>query len=471
VSLALELPDRAAGGAEAPGDAGRYGLLCAVCAALALLVMPLALLHEDRAGWTVLLLTYAVLLGARPLRGRGRLALAACGVLTVYHAVALANAYVRTMPGADVDAALFHRDAVDLAGGGGFEWSLDIGSIFYLQFLAFFYRAFGASHLLGEELTILAFVLGCITFLRLADALGLHRYRRGLLLLAALLPSCVLFQAVTLREAWQAWLSLACVAAAFGVRWRPGLGSIARLLAACVALGFWHNGLAVYALFVLVAGLYWALGARGRPAAGLWRAGGLMLGVAVAAVFLGLLRDSGTAGGALASGEALEYAESYRLSGKAESRARYGVMLDSSSPAGLATTLPVVFIQYMFAPFPWQVGNAMDLEALGESAVRFALLWFAFAAWRRARGEHRAALGFVLLMFMVMEFLWSLGTINWGTAIRHHVVGWGMLVLAGGPGLLDGLGASLRRLLGVSPPGRALPASPEEVPQIYRYEA
>ena len=32
--------------------------------------------------------------------------------------------------------------------------------------------------------------------------------------------------------------------------------------------------------------------------------------------------------------------------------------------------------------------------------------------------------------------MWALGTANWGTAVRHHVPAYGIIVLLGGPGLI-----------------------------------
>lgn len=36
------------------------------------------------------------------------------------------------------------------------------------------------------------------------------------------------------------------------------------------------------------------------------------------------------------------------------------------------------------------------------------------------------------IMFIAMEGIWSAGTANWGTAFRHRVVAWGLLVAVGG---------------------------------------
>ena len=35
-----------------------------------------------------------------------------------------------------------------------------------------------------------------------------------------------------------------------------------------------------------------------------------------------------------------------------------------------------------------------------------------------------------------MELVWAMGTINWGTATRHHVPGYSVIVLLGVPGLI-----------------------------------
>jgi hypothetical protein len=36
----------------------------------------------------------------------------------------------------------------------------------------------------------------------------------------------------------------------------------------------------------------------------------------------------------------------------------------------------------------------------------------------------------LLLMFFTAEFVWSTGTINWGTAARHHVPSLSLLLVA-----------------------------------------
>ena len=35
----------------------------------------------------------------------------------------------------------------------------------------------------------------------------------------------------------------------------------------------------------------------------------------------------------------------------------------------------------------------------------------------------------LFIIYIVIEIIWSSGTANWGTAIRHHVPSWGLLIV------------------------------------------
>jgi hypothetical protein len=120
-----------------------------------------------------------------------------------------------------------------------------------------------------------------------------------------------------------------------------------------------------------------------------------------------------------------------------DTRTNFSFRLDTSSVLSIVTTLPMVFVEYMFAPFPWQVGNGKDIFMLLESILRFALSFFALFSWRRSSSEARSCCCFLLIAVLGMELMWALGTANWGTAIRHHVPGYSIIVLLGAPGLIQ----------------------------------
>jgi hypothetical protein len=424
--------------------------------AMGALPLLIASFPQDAAGWVLLPLTYAVLMASSEFRRDGRLALAGVVVLTAHHLIAVANAFVGTVPGADADAVMFQRQASELAQGIDFgDDLLGTGTFLYTHLLAFFYRLFGPSLFLGEELSVLAFALSCVVLVRLCGLTGVMRFHSGLLLLFGLSLSGLVFLSVTLRESWQVLFVLLSTDCALRVRERASVRNIAFLVLSAACLGLLHQGLAAYAVFLVLAGVYWGVG-TGRAAGILWKrllvltAGAVLLLVLAASV-----KQIGGASGALASGKALEYAQNYRMNSVQDARAAYGIMLDASTPLRFAATLPPVLIQYTVTPFPWQIGSPLDIEAMLEGWVRLALLVTSWRAWRLSTGEARSRIGFLLGLFLTMEFLWALGTINWGTAVRHHVLAYGLLVLTGGPGLLLFLDKTRRTLLSPAAWGEA----------------
>ncbi len=420
--------------------------------ALGALPLLIAVFPQDAAGWVLLYLTYALLMAFPEFRRDGRLALAGVVVLTAHHLVSVVNAYVGTVPGADADAVMFQRQATDLGQGINVgEDLLGAGTLLYTHLLGFFYRLFGPSLFLGEELSVLAFALSCVVLVKLCALAGLSRFRAGLLLLFGLSLSGLIFLSVTLRESWQVLFVLLSTYWALRVRSRVSGRNIAFLFFSALGLGLLHQGLVVYSVFLVLASIYWGVGI-GSAFGILWkRALVLVVAALLLTAMAASVKQIGGASAALASGKALEFAQNYRMHSVQDARAAYGIMLDASTPLRFASTLPPVLVQYMFAPFPWQIGSPLDIEAMLEGWVRLALLVTSWRAWRLSVGEARSRVGFLLGLFLTMELLWALGTINWGTAVRHHVLAYGLLVLTGGPGLLLLLDKARRALL--SPTG------------------
>jgi hypothetical protein len=158
--------------------------------------------------------------------------------------------------------------------------------------------------------------------------------------------------------------------------------------------------------------------------------------------------------GALASifsGRGLKYAVDYRtrlmFEMAPDSRANYGIMLDTSSLGSLIKTTSLAYIYYLFAPFPWQVTNWFDVYALADSFFRFILILIGIFFWYRADGMKRRIWGLLLVIYFSMTFLWAMGTVNYGTSIRHHLLTNWIIVLLGGSGLIEIIVRKFRRIL------------------------
>jgi len=375
---------------------------------------------------------------------------------TLAHQVAaVINALAGTVKGADADALAFHQHAIVWSTRDDFRLSFDAD--FYAQLLGTVYRVLGSSIWLGGELSILAFVLSCGALLEVIHHLGIERDRLPILAAFALLPTMVLMTSVTLREAYQVLFFILTTLYALRLIARPSVRPLIGVVLNTIALSFWHKGLLLMLPVIPMLAILWPAAAptagqprpRGRLAR---RLGVLAIGAVVA---FGLFRVTGAIGRSGSSGSevvqilgksrAIEFASQYRKTGIGiRARADYGVTLDITSAGGLARSIPLVYVYYLFAPFPWQARTAVDVYAGFEALLRFALFLGGVYAIVRAPPVRRRSLLFCAALFFIVSFLWALGTVNYGTAIRHHLMTNWMLLVIGGPPLLA-VGRSIAR--------------------------
>jgi len=384
---------------------------------------------QDCAGWLLMIFSFSIVLMWKHVRSDTKLVRAIWFCLVVHHAVVFLNVYVP-------DASTFHCNGALLAALPEPEWFSDTSNaaVNYIHSLGLLYRAFGSTLFFGEELSVLAFVLSCVVLVKLVDHLDLRRFRVGIILFYGLLPSKVVFGSVTLREPWQALFFLLTVYWTIRLWKRPGILNISFLLMSALSLASTHHGLAGYAVYLVVICVCWGIFGCKKNVRWARHLRFLFAGMLVVCIII----ITQKMGWFMTIENALKGAEDLRQAQLRYENVRtvYSFMLDTSSVYGLVATIPIVFVQYMFAPFPWQVENVKDIYALLESILRFLLLFFAISSWRRSSGEVRSCYSILLIAVLGMELVWALGTVNWGTAIRHHMPGYSVIVLLGAPGLI-----------------------------------
>ncbi|GMU52086.1 MAG: hypothetical protein AMXMBFR33_12320 [Candidatus Xenobia bacterium] len=406
-------------------------------------------LLRDLPGWMVMSLTFALPVLFAPIRRSQSLLLAIWFTLGLHHAAAIVNCYLFLLPGAEEDARAMDATAM----GADYVHLLRNP---YVLMLRAFYQSFGRSHLLGCELSVLAYSASVVVLVYLIRYLGSERWQAPMVLLFGSLPGAVFNCSVTLRESYQTLGILLVIWCLVQVReGRPWyyLG----MLVCVVALAQLHNGLALFSLGVTAVSVIWGL--RGSSAV----AGLLIILVVLGALWqrariLDALAQHSAAVNSLAQGRLIQDAASYR-DFQAQDRATYRARLDTSSVFGFLTTFPRVLFLYMFSPLPWQARGLKDLYAVAESLLRMALCLGALVNVRQSSRERRVKLLGVLIFFLTLEALWSIGTGNWGQAIRHRVVGWGLLVICGAEPWLKLASSGRRR--GARKVAQPSPPSPE----------
>ncbi len=314
-----------------------------------------------------------------------------------------------------------------------------MGAVFYREFLALVYRWFGSSHLLGQQLSILTFALSCIIFLKIMRQLKIVRHRLSALIVFGALPSMVLFGTTTLRESYQ--LLFFMLAVYFGIKMHKKGGINAYLIAMGVSaliMGLFHKALIVYAAFLTILFILYEL----KPATHFWSikklrlAGFLILPI----ILLGLsaLSKVNLAGldvlTKVVNLDFLQGAANHRESSFATmGNTTYGIPLDLSSPATIVLSTIKFYGSYLFGPFPWQVRSIGGAYACLVSILRMVLICVSISEWRKADGSHRQLIKLMLILYFSMTFIWALGTTNYGTAARHQMLSWWIIVIIGVP--------------------------------------
>lgn len=352
---------------------------------------------------------------------------------------------------ANPDASTFHEIALRHIAKERYYLGIDYE--FYVNLLTFVYRFFGESQLLGNALSVLMFSGTCLLLVSFLDHLYLRPYHRWVLLVFGFIPSGLVLQSMTLRESWELFFLMLSIYCAFNAAAseRKTWWMLAMCCAA-VILGLLHKALLLYVGFLLPLLFLYTL-AQGKVAYNK-----RVFGAVVATTFLVLaifgsiilLTESGKNSfiyhlvfgmnkeGDSLIGEILHYRNHVDRMG--DPRTAFLVTLDGSSNINAAIGLVKIYFHYLVAAPLDNISNIKDLYAVCEGVLRICLLVASFIAVCRSIPT-RAAKSFVLLMvvYLSLTFLWSVGTTNYGQAIRHHVLTNWILVLLGLPCIIGGL--------------------------------
>jgi hypothetical protein len=391
------------------------------------------------ASFTILAFIFAFSVMFRELRQNKKIFFSYLLVVTLHQIIAFTNAYYFTIIGADTDASSFNKIGCNLAESGVFTFGG--GSIFYENLLGVAYWLLGCSLFLGEQLSVFAFALSCVVLIKILRQLNLLRYQAPILIAFGALPTMVIYGSITLRESFQVLFFM--LAVYFGIKMHlKGVLDVNFLLfiLSVLAMGLFHKGLFAYMFFLVILFMVFSI----KPSCHLWciKKRQLLLFLFAPIIWVGLfflvkLHFNGLGPlTAIINVDVFEYISNYRMS-LHEARATYGLELCFSSPLAFFPSVFMLYLYYLFLPFPWQIENILDIYASGESILRFVLLYYSVKNWWNAYGVQRRLFGLMLAIFFSMSFLWALGTNNYGTAMRHNMLTWWILVVLGMPLLID----------------------------------
>jgi len=340
--------------------------------------------------------------------------------------VAIWNGFFGPSFGAEGDALSFHLLAVEFGQNPTFDEFI-IGW-FYSYVLGLVYYLTTDSLFLGSLLSCLAWLASAALLVKIMLLLSINKsHQLKAMLIYALLPSSILYTSVTLREVYQLLFVNLALYSALQIYLNKSATHWLVLFCAVIGMGVLHGALFAFGLFIVVATLV-LLALRGRKSFALIKIA-LVAPLIFLVVVYGLSLFTNVSYN-LDEGFGAAV-EAYQQGGIAsDARAQYKTSAEINGVTGLLLFMPVALFQYMLEPMPWRISAAIDVVSLFENSLRAWLIWKALVVLKNMPVQRRRPVLFVFLSYIVIETLWSLGTVNWGTAIRHHLPSIGLLVVA-----------------------------------------
>ena len=338
--------------------------------------------------------------------------------------VAIWNGFFGPSFGADLDALSFHLQAVEYAQTPTMD-EFQIGWI-YTYVLGLFYYLTTDSLFLGSLLSCVVWLASAYILVKVMRLLSVDNSNQfKAVLIYALLPSSIIFTSVTLREPYQLLFINLAIYAALKIYLHKSSIHWLVLFCAVIGMGALHGALLAFGLFILIATLI-LLVFRGRTGLALVNLVFILPLIALIVIYGLSLFTSVAYNLDEGLGAAVEIYQQGGLS--IDARTHYKESLEINGVIALLLFIPVSIFQYLFEPMPWRISAAVDVVLLLENILRAWLIWKAWVGLQNMPAQGRRPVLFVFISYLVVETIWSLGTINWGTAMRHHLPSIGLLV-------------------------------------------
>lgn len=340
--------------------------------------------------------------------------------------LAFYNGFISPLPGADGDALDFHRYALYELQGQYVEQfeTFTIGWV-YAYILYLLYNLF-IEHIFTSSLfSCLVWLISAILFERSLDILGISKKgRKFALIYYCFMPTSLLFNSVPLREPFQLMFVNLFVLSGLKLVILKKINYIPWIVFAFLGMSIMHNGLIFWGAIATLITIYFFISKENE-----------IFSFKHLLVILPILFIPGLLVSAYAEFTGYEFTDGFSSAvnayqqGHLESRTIYASQKPIESFFDLIIFIPKSFLQYMLEPMPWKISAPLDLALFLENVIRIFFIISSFGIIFSRRYPTPITIFYMIFLFLTLELIWAMGTVNWGTAARHHVPAFGMLCL------------------------------------------
>ncbi len=335
------------------------------------------------------------------------------------------NAFYGPVFGADLDALAFHERAVEYSQNSTLE-TFEIGWI-YSYVLGLIYSITADSLFLGGFLSCFAWLLSAKYLVKITKLLRLSSKNQfWVLIIYALLPSSILYTSVTLRESYQLLFVTVAIYSCLMILINKSFSYWGLLLFSIFFAGILHGALMAYGMFLIVLVFMYSSYAQ-KTKSGFTM---ILMACTIFTILYFAMSVFNESAYQLSNGLGSAI-EKYQTGGlNVVARANYKSEVTVSNTIDLLLFIPLSLFQYLFEPMPWRLIEAVDIPLIFENMLRFWLIYKVLTNIRSRSIINRRLMFFLFISYLALETIWSVGTINWGTASRHHLLSIGILLVA-----------------------------------------
>jgi hypothetical protein len=348
--------------------------------------------------------------------------------------VSVWNGFFEFEFGQTADIGSFHARAAEFSQNPSIQMCEHQPAHVFICGLGFLYFLTTDSLFQGSLFSNFSWLASALILFKTMKLLSIKkRLQKQAMLIYVLLPSSIILTSLTLREPYQLLLVNLLIYAGLKVYLKKSYMYWFLVIFAVFFMSFLHGGLLIFGFFVM--NCIMILLARRR-----FKKGYNKIKLAFIVPVVVLISSVGIS-------YLLEYSKGYKklseglvagvvtyqkggISVAVGSNAAYRNQIDIKDNFDLLLFMPQALFQYLFEPMPWRILRVMDLGLLFENILRVWLIWRTLTGIRRISVTMKNPMFFLAISYFVLETIWSLGTMNWGTAVRHKIPGFGILILA-----------------------------------------
>ena len=342
-------------------------------------------------------------------------------VIALHSIISIGNGLFGPIFGADNDAFRFHDAALSYFEADSTA-DLIVPGWVYSIFLACIYELTAYSWAIGGMLSTVFFagvIVTCIHLYREFNSnesniqVDNNLMELKIIILIGLIPASIILTSITMREVYQ--MFFICVAVFYTAKFIQNRRLLDLVLMATALFLFagLHTSFRYYVAIYVIALLCFILR---EIVTSLKLKYKLVLLVAICLVVL-------------FSDVSVFYAIIYKFVegtvGAEDSRAYYGLPVIAANIYSIVSFMFVSLFNYMVRPFPWEMTSVIDILPFFENMLRLFFIWRIF----QLKNHMTISMTWALFAALLLELLWGMGTLNWGTAQRHHLVAWPLFVV------------------------------------------